>query len=294
MRKNYIMEIAGVVMAATFAPAAKYFLPEVSNFQALCGGSAFSLVFMFLLNLFTNRLHLAKTYHMADYLRMAGLGFLGMFLYLSLYFNGLSHLTAQEGAIVNNLWPMLLVLFACAIDKEPLTVRKILAMLLSFAGVVVIMYGSAPGAEGNRFLGILSCVLGASCYALFAVLNRKLNYDMFFESMLIWIVCIFCCLIAGRITEQWVVPDARQLFGIAWIGIISNCLPYLLFALALKDVKNAAKITNMGYLIPFFSVLFSGIFLHEKLTARTLVAFLMIIGGIVMQLKTDASETGGG
>ena len=37
----------------------------------------------------------------------------------------------------------MIVLFACIILKEKLTVRKIIALLLSFAGIVVLTLGSA-------------------------------------------------------------------------------------------------------------------------------------------------------
>ena len=37
---------------------------------------------------------------------MAGLGFVGLFLYSALYYYGLMQLSSQEACIVNYLWPI--------------------------------------------------------------------------------------------------------------------------------------------------------------------------------------------
>ena len=51
---------------------------------------------------------------------MAGLGFIGLFMYSALYYFGIEQLSSQEACILNYLWPIMIVLFACVILKEKL------------------------------------------------------------------------------------------------------------------------------------------------------------------------------
>ena len=195
-----------------------------------------------------------------------------MFLYISLYYYGLTQMSSQEGVIINYLWPIMLVLFACLIEKEPLTFRKAVAMIMSFAGVVVIMSGSAPGEGDHRMAGVLCVVFGGMCFGLYSVLNKRKNYELFFETMVIWATCAVCCFIAGFLTETWVQLSVPALLGVAWSGIFANTVPCLLWALALKDVTNSARIANLAYLVPFLSVILSAVMLCPAITASTMPA----------------------
>lgn len=283
MKQKYILAISSVLFWATAAPVAKLVLGEVPNFQALGVGSVFGLLVMVAVNVLTGKIRQFRLFSARDYCWMIFLGFLGMFLYISLYYYGLTQMSSQEGVIINYLWPIMLVLFACLIEKEPLTFRKAVAMIMSFAGVVVIMSGSAPGEGDHRMAGVLCVVFGGMCFGLYSVLNKRKNYELFFETMVIWATCAVCCFIAGFLTETWVQLSVPALLGVAWSGIFANTVPCLLWALALKDVTNSARIANLAYLVPFLSVILSAVMLHETITARAGLAFVLIIGGILIQ-----------
>lgn len=173
MKKSYIYASITVVIWATLAPVVKLLLNDIPSFEALAISSAFAFVFLLIVNIISGSIKLMKTYRVTDYLIMAGLGFIGLFAYSALYYFGIDQLSSQEACILNYLWPIMIVLFACIILKEKLTVRKIIALLLSFAGIVVLMLGNADAGNGSRILGITACVGAAVCYGLFSVLNKK-------------------------------------------------------------------------------------------------------------------------
>lgn len=104
-----------------------------------------------------------RAYDVRGYAAMAGLGFLGIFLYSGLYYHGLSQLTSQEACILNYLWPMMIVLFSALLLGEKITVRTVAALLLSFSGVVVLTLGGEGHTEGDALLGTAACVTAALC-----------------------------------------------------------------------------------------------------------------------------------
>ena len=163
----------------------------------------------------------------------------------------------------------MIVLFSCLILKERLTILKGVAMLCSFLGIVILSMGQNGGGTGNTTFGMVACVLAAACYGLFSVLNKKADYDQNITMMVIWLTVAVCSFAVGPFLENWVSVHGVQWLGILWLGVMTDAVAYLLWALALKGVKDTAKIANLAYLTPFLSVLCS--------------ALVLIIGGILLQ-----------
>lgn len=283
MKKNYLYAGITVLIWATLATVVKLVLTDIPNFQALSISSAFAFVFLLILNIVNGSIKEMKRYRLRDYLTMAGLGFLGLFLYSALYYYGIGVLGSQEACILNYLWPIMIVIFACIILKEKLTVRKIIAMLLSFAGIVVLTLGGQNAASGNRLFGIAACVIAAICYGLFSVLNKKHQLNQNITMMWIWLTTAVCSLVPGLLFETWQPVKGAQWLGLLWLGVVVNAVAYLLWAIALKGAADSAKIANLAYLVPFLSIVLSAVVLHESITVNAVIALVLIVGGILLQ-----------
>ena len=283
MKKSYIYAGLTVLIWSTLATVVKLVLKDIPNFQALAISSAFAFVFLLILNIINGSIKEMKHYRIKDCLTMAGLGFLGLFMYSALYYYGIAELGSQEACILNYLWPMMIVIFACIILKERITVKKIIAMLMSFAGIVVLTLGSGGVSSGNRLFGIIACVTAAVCYGLFSVLNKKHSLNQNVTMMWIWFTTAVCSLVLSLIFENWQPIAGVQWLGIAWLGIVVNAVAYLLWAIALKGASDSAKIANLAYLVPFISIIISWLVLKEQITINAVFALLLIIGGILIQ-----------
>ncbi|MBQ9993120.1 MAG: DMT family transporter, partial [Clostridia bacterium] len=210
-------------------------------------------------------------------------GFIGLFVYSALYYYGLGQLSSQAACILNYLWPIMLVMFSCIILKERMTAMKGIAMLCSFAGIIILSTGDVGTASGNALPGIISCIVAAACYGLFSVLNKKTDYNQSVAMMIIWLVVAVCSMILGLATETWVPVRGVQWLGMLWLGVVVDAVAYLLWALALKGVGNTAKIANLAFLTPFLSLIVSAVLLKEEIQMRAVVALVFIIGGILLQ-----------
>lgn len=204
-------------------------------------------------------------------------------MYSALYYYGIAVLSSQEACILNYLWPMMIVLFACLLLRETLTVKKAIAMVMSFAGIVVLTLGSGGGSSGNRLFGIIACVAAAVCYGLFSVLNKKHSLNQSVTMMWIWLTVAVCSAVSGLIFEAWQPITGWQWAGVAWLGIVVNAVAYLLWALALKGARDSAKIANLAYLVPFLSIVLSALILKEQIACTAAIALVLIIGGILLQ-----------
>ena len=283
MKKNYIFALITILIWATMATMVKLLLADIPNLEALAISSVFAFLFLLIINVKTGKIKEMKQYTPKQYGVMTGLGFLGLFLYSALYYYGIGELSSQEACILNYLWPMMIVLFSCLILKERMTVLKGVAMLCSFLGIVILSMGQNGGGTGDTTFGMMACIVAAACYGLFSVLNKKADYDQNITMMVIWFTVAVCSFAAGPFLEDWVPVRGVQWLGIAWLGVMTDAVAYLLWALALKGVKDTAKIANLAYLTPFLSVLCSAVVLKEKIKVQALVALVLIVGGILLQ-----------
>lgn len=290
MKKNYIFAIITVLIWSTMAAVSKMLLTDIPNLETLCISSIFAVLFLLLMNLKNGTVKEMRKYSLKDYGIMAGLGFVGLFLYSALYYYGLMQLSSQEACIVNYLWPIMLVVFSCIILKEKLTIMKGVAMIFSFVGIVILSTGNVGTSDSNAIWGIISCIIAAACYGLFSVLNKKADYNQNIAMMVIWLVVVICSGGLGFLVEDWVPIRGLQWLGMIWLGVVIDAVAYLLWALALQGVENTAKIANLAYLTPFLSLVVSAILLKEQIEIRAFIALAFIIGGILLQSLYDVRK----
>ena len=284
--KYYLFALITVLLWSTAATSVKSLTEGLSSLCILGWSSLFSTLFLLGLIVMRRQGPLLRQYGPREYGTLALLGFLGMFLYSALYYFGIERLSAQEACILNYLWPVMIVLFSWLILKEPMTGRKALAILLSFAGVLVTslweLHSTGAAFSGNG-AGIAACVLAAVCYGLFCVLNKKRDLDQTVGMVVFWAVTCLGAFLLCALRGELVLPALPRMGGMLWLGIAVNGLPYLLWAIALNGVTNTARIANLAFLTPILSVLVSALLLGERLSPAYLAALVLILLGIVIQ-----------
>ena len=279
----YFYAISAVVIWSTTAALVKSLLTAIPTFEALFLSTLAASLFLLVVQLVRDGGRIFRTYDVRGYMSMAGLGFLGLFLYSGLYYYGLSQLTSQEACLLNYLWPMMIVLFAALLLGERITLRTAAALLLSFSGVVVLTLGGEGSAEGTGLLGTVACLLAALCYGLFCVLNKRRNIDQTVMMILAWGVTAVCSLPVTLLTEEWVTPMWTQWIGLLWLGVFIDAVGYLWWAMALQEARDAATVANLAYAVPLLSLVVSAITLGEEMSGAAVGALVLIMGGILLQ-----------
>lgn len=278
MSSNFYAAVT-VILWGTMPALTKDLLNALPNFETLALSSLFAFLFLLAVNLRGD----LKILSAEKILTAAWLGFLGLFLYSAFFYYGLDRLTSQEACILNYLWPLMIVLFSCPILGEPLTQRKLLAVGMSFVGIVLVMFGGInDGLSQEKFFGALSCIVAAACYGLFSVLNKRQRLEQKFAMMIIWATTAICAGLSGYFWEVWTLPTFGQLIGLIWLGVMINAVAYLTWALALEKTSNTARTANLAYLVPILAIFISTLIFGEELSPAVIPALILIIGGILI------------
>ena len=285
MKKEYLYAGLSIFLWSTTATVTKLLLGTLNSMQILVVSSLFAFIFLLIINLIKGNLKELKNYKIKDYLQIAIIGVLGTFLYNLFLYLGIDTLEASQAFIINYLWPIMTVLFACIILKEKMTTRKLIAIILSFVGVIVVTAnGNLLNIQKSSIIGAVYCVIAAISYGLFSVLNKQKNYNKYVSMMLFYLVSFIISLIYILCSKSNFILEGNQLIGLLWIGIFTSAIAFTSWALALEK-GDTAKISNLAYITPFLSLVWTALILKENLNIYSLIGLIIIVLGIFIQLK---------
>ncbi|NBI69343.1 hypothetical protein D1646_21770 [Pseudoflavonifractor sp. 60] len=284
MKREYLFAGISILFWGSTASVMTLMADGLSSIATTFYNSLVAAGFLFFLNLFTRRLPLLRSLSIRVLLRLVALGLIGMLSVSMLLYYGLTHLKAQQAFIINYLWPILIILFAWPILGQRMTIRKTAALLLSFLGVVIVATeGDLSNPSQLDTGGVLACVLAASCYALFSVLNLKVTCDKFVATMIYYTASALVILPVLLWTEGVLALTLPQWGGVLWMGALSNGLSYATWAMAM-DRGDPAKLSNLAYLTPFISLIYIFFVLHEPIHWTSLAGLFFILLGVAVQM----------
>lgn len=215
-------------------------------------------------------------------------GFLNPYLYYVILFTAYSRLRAQEAQSLNYTWALVLPLFSMILCGERFRRKDLVALLISFTGVLLISTkGRILSLDFSDPIGT-SLALGSSIiWALYWIVSLKdtrTNTVKLFYNFYVGTLFIMLHVIIGRISlfhADFILGPALLLA--VWIGILEMGLTFILWLKALQLTKNTAAISNLIFLSPFLSMfLISGI-LKESIHMATIIGLVLIVGSNLLQ-----------
>lgn len=282
-KSGYMSLILCILFWASIPVVSKKILVELNNLQMLFYSTLFSFIVLGLIFLIQKKYKLMKNYTLKDYFDMAFLGFLGTYLYYVLLYGALALTTAQEGFILAYTWPILVLLIAFIILKEKVTLKKILAILVSFLGIIIIItQGNIYSLTLTNFSGDFLALSGAFVFALFSILGKKYNFDKTISAFIYFLSALIFITITVFIFSPPKIPSFNIWFWLIFNGVLVNGVTYIWWFKALEKVE-ISIISTALYLTPFVSLLYIWLFLDEKILLSSIVGLIVIVAGILIQ-----------
>lgn len=290
--KAYIYAGLTILFWGTSASAFKIGLRHVDYFQLLFIATTTAVLFLFFILLYQKKLILIKQLSIKDYSHSIILGFLNPFLYYTVLFIAYSLLPAQVAQPLNFVWPITLVLLSVPILKQKLKLKSMLALLLSFIGVILISSeGNIMNMKFSNPLGVFLALGSSVVWALFWLYNVKDNRDEILKLFLNFLFAFLFITITTAVFSDIKSVSVEGLLAGVYIGLFEMGIAFVLWLKALKLIGRTDKISNLIYLTPFCSLVFISIILGEKIFITTLFGLILIISGILIQQAKRESNS---
>ncbi|MDO8929609.1 MAG: DMT family transporter [Bacteroidota bacterium] len=286
LSKAYIYALLSVILWSTVATAFKIGLKTLSPLYLILTASVFSLLTFFVVILFQGKLKDLFTVSWSGLGKSAMLGALNPFGYYLILFQAYSLLPAQVAQPLNMIWPIVLALLSAPLLGQKITGRNILAILISFVGVIFISsQGSFSGMANTNLTGVLLAVGSSVIWALFWILSVKDKRDQLFKLFWNFAFGLVYLLIAAFLFTDFHFPEVKTLPASIYIGLFELGITYILWMKAMHYSENNAKTGNLIFLSPFLSLIFIHFILGETIYITTFIGLTFIISGIWFQQK---------
>ncbi len=213
----------------------------------------------------------------------AAMGTSWMFLYEAYVQVGVGIAT-----LLYNIGPILVILLSRALFGEKLTVNKGIGAMLAVAGMFLINGGAVDRLSS---FGLLCGILSACTYAVMVTANKKAAAISGLENTLLQLATAFVTT-ALYIAARGIVLSENSIghiFSLTWqgwlwvllLGIINTGVGCYLYFSSIGGLP-AQTVAICGYLESVSAVLFSALFLSERMTPLQLCGGILIIGGALL------------
>ena len=175
--------------------------------------------------------------------------------------------------------PVIVMILAPLLFKEKLTFTKIISLLAVLIGIFLVNgYGAVDVTDFGLICGLASAVM----YAFMVIFNKKVTAITGLENsaLQLFISFITVAVFVGFKNGFKINIPTESVFPIFVLGLLNTGIGcYLYFSSIVKIPIQTVAIC--GYLEPLSAVLFSVIFLSEKLMPLQIIGAVLIIGGAI-------------
>lgn len=289
--RAYLYAVATVGLWSTVASAFKLTLDHMGFLEMLLGASVVSLAALFVIVLAQGKLAAIAHSSAKDLACSAALGFLNPFLYYVILFKAYSVLPAQEAQPLNWTWPIMLVLLSIAILKQPIRWASVLAVAISFSGVLVISTrGDVLAFRFTNLPGALLALGSSVIWALFWIYNVKDYRDEIVKLFLNFVFGSIFTLAAVLFFGELRVPPSAGLLGVLWIGLFEMGITFVSWLKALQLSRTTAQVSNLVYAAPFLSLFLIHFIVGEEILPSTVLGLVLIVAGVIVQQYANRSK----
>ena len=219
------------------------------------------------------------------------LGTLGVGCFNSLAYIGLNHTTALNGLIMQSAGPVLILLGAQVLFGEKITLRQIIGVGISLAGVLAIV--SKANLENLLALslneGDFWILAAMSIWALYTVLLRKRPdiHPMSFIAVtfLIGAIVNIPFFLWEHLTIRQLQITRESIAAIAYISVFPSILAYLFYNRGVTLI-GASKAGMFLHLVPLFGTALAIIFLGEQPFFYHALGFGLILVGVTTAVRS--------
>ncbi len=222
------------------------------------------------------------------YGHLAVLGVLSIFVPFSLITWGEQHIDSGLASILNATTPLFtIVIAALALHDEPITMNRLVGLLVGFTGVIVIVSRSlgGGGGDGSSVLGELAVALASLSYGFGGVYARRFVHGI--RPMTIGLGQVLSgllitaplALLVDRPLEISLRPEAA--LSVVWLGVLGSGVAYLIFYRILAH-WGATRASLVTYLLPIVGVVLGVAVRSEQIDIRIVAGTALVIGGVAL------------
>lgn len=223
-----------------------------------------------------------------DWLGIAGLGFCGYYLASLLDFLGLQYISASLERLILYLNPTIVLALSVMLFHKAVTARQLLAIGVSYVGVLLV-FGHEVRFEGsNVLLGGLLVFGSALSYAVYLVYSGQMVQRLGSLRLVGWASLVACVLCIAHFLLTRPLSAAEVAAPVIWLSLLNatacTVAPVLMVMMAVERI-GATMTAQTGMIGPMSTLLMGVVVLGEPLTLWVAAGTALVLAGIWLLTK---------
>jgi drug/metabolite transporter (DMT)-like permease len=218
-----------------------------------------------------------------------GTGICSIVFFNYCYFKAISMTSLAVAAILLYTAPAIVMILSFLLFKEALTKRKIISLIMTFAGCVLVTGITTEGGNitGKGILTGLGAGLGYALYSIFSRYALQKGYHSFtitFYTFLISSIAALFLVDTSYVYEQ--VANNNVVIGLCiCLGIICTVIPYLTYTIGLKYLDNS-RASIIASVEPVTASIIGIIIYNERITFSGVAGIVLVLVALFICNKT--------
>ena len=280
MKKSYVYLLTTFMLWGSLYVVSQFVLGKIPTFTVAMFRYLIAFIALSLISLKSEKEKIEKSY---KYFFI--MGFIGYFISVDCQLLGTKIAGGSMASLINSLNPVIISVMAMIILNEKLEMNKIVGIILSLAGVYMII-----GTGANiQFLGVLISFIAVIGWAFMSVISRKISNKysalaLTKVSMLIATICnIPVSFLEVQVTHPLIQVDLGAVLGLVYMGVVCTAFTNILWNKSLSLLP--ANTCSAFYPIQTLTSSFLGVVVfHEVLTTSFVLGSAFIIVGVLISL----------
>ena len=250
----------------------------------LAGASAFWLISLFMK---------PEKVLRKDMLILLGGSALGLMLNQILFVQGLSRTSSINASIISTTVPMLTMIFSAMILKEPISLLKILGVLIGGVGAIFLILSSLHGYDKqSSLLGDLLCMASCVAYSSFLVITKPVSQRYSPVTVMKWmflfaVVLIIPFSLHSIKTINYGGLDTQKLLSLGFVLIFATIVPYFLIPVAQKRLRPTTQ-AMYNYVLPIVATALAVYTGTGTITVTKVIASVLVFVGVYIVTRSKS------
>ncbi len=232
-----------------------------------------------------------------DWGKVVALGLAGMYFSQLFDFLGLEHVSAGMERTILFLYPTFVVVISSLFFGKPVGLREIAALILSYAGVVLVAAQELSiKPDANTLLGAGFVFISAMTYAGYMVGSGPAIHKIGTQRFTGYTMIVACTAVLGHFFATHPITALDLPIPVYELGfvmaMVSTVLPLVLLNAGIRRV-GGSQASLIGSIGPVSTVLLAAIFLGEVITGRQMLGTALVLVGVLIITipQTTAQQT---
>lgn len=205
---------------------------------------------------------------------------------------GLSLTSPINASIITTSMPIITMVLAAIVLREPVTKLKVGGVFLGAIGALTLILGSHAGESGGSWAGDLLVITAQFSFSLYLVFYKGLISKYRPVTLMKWMftyasICVIPFTYSEWIATDWTVIAPQVIWGILFFVVGPTFISYLLLPLGQKNLR--PTVTAMyNYVQPIVATIVAIAAGMGRFTIANAIAIVLVFTGVFLVTKSKS------